>query len=502
MLESTVKQLAGADRESKLDAYMMLVRALKASNNLPDRIALQDQMGLFMQFIQRDVTTKNVTGTIDSSLANHALTLLVTFLYYPAIASTLSYDFGVFIIDYCIRCFEDNSIPKDVIRHSMQVVASQDFSPKVMTADRIGRLVAALHKLEEHMKGKSIIMSRIIIYRRLVKQSKVHMASHTDWLLDLFADMLSGMKEIRTAAVALGFEAIFTIGKEKQLSRRVMEILQLTVDDIKYIEYYVQKLLTMAGNKQESAVVPQIWSVIILLLRCPVEKWEFFSPWLEIIQKCFNSGDPHTKLEANYAWNRLVYAFYLNESSFSKTIGTVCQPFLSQLKRKVSGKFQEEFRRVVFGSICNLYYYAFKPNSTSAQVDHYWVACVRPIMQKLTTTESETKQNEKSTFSPSDNLVQATIILTGLFDSSTPRVWKEDRIAENPLVKPDELPAVDPKWIRKNADKVFAVVDPIISKSFLDMASLGSPTHKLWHTLISTVAAAASKEVKAMVRWA
>lgn len=496
MLESTVKQLAGADRESKLDAYMMLVRALKASNNLPDRIALQDQMGLFMQFIQRDVTTKNVTGTIDSSLANHALTLLVTFLYYPAIASTLSYDFGVFIIDYCIRCFEDNSIPKDVIRHSMQVVASQDFSPKVMTADRIGRLVAALHKLEEHMKGKSIIMSRIIIYRRLVKQSKVHMASHTDWLLDLFADMLSGMKEIRTAAVALGFEAIFTIGKEKQLSRRVMEILQLTVDDIKYIEYYVQKLLTMAGNKQESAVVPQIWSVIILLLRCPVEKWEFFSPWLEIIQKCFNSGDPHTKLEANYAWNRLVYAFYLNESSFSKTIGTVCQPFLSQLKRKVSGKFQEEFRRVVFGSICNLYYYAFKPNSTSAQVDHYWVACVRPIMQKLTTTESETKQNEKSTFSPSDNLVQATIILTGLFDSSTPRVWKEDRIAENPLVKPDELPAVDPKWIRKNADKVFAVVDPIISKSFLDMASLGSPTHKLWHTLISTVAAAASKEVK------
>jgi hypothetical protein len=38
MLDSTIKQLAGSDRDSKLDAYMMLTRALKASNNLPCRI--------------------------------------------------------------------------------------------------------------------------------------------------------------------------------------------------------------------------------------------------------------------------------------------------------------------------------------------------------------------------------------------------------------------------------------------------------------------------------
>ncbi len=496
MLESTIKQLAGADRESKLDAYMMLVRALKASNNLPDRIALQNQMGLFMQFIQRDITTKNATGAIDPSLTNHALTLLVTFLYFPAIASTLSHDFGVFIIDHCIRCFEDRSMPKDVVRHLMQVVASQDFSSKVMTADRVGRLVAALHKIEEHMNGKSIVMSRIIIYRRLIKQSKPHMVSHSDWLLDLFTDMLSSMKEIRAAAIALGFEAVFTIGKEKQLSRRVMEILQLTVDETKYIEYYVQRLLTMTGNKQESTAVPQVWSVIILLLRCPVDKWEFFSPWLGIIQKCFNSTDHYTKLEANYAWNRLVYALYLNEPSFSKNTTIVCQPFPTQLRRKVSGKHQEEFRRIVFGSICNLYYYAFKPNSTSTQIDHFWLGYVRPIMEILVTTRVEAKTNEKSTVVDSDNLAQAAIMLTGLFDSVTPRLWKEDRIAESPTVKPDELPAIDPKWVRRNADKVFTVVEPIISKTFLDMANPESPIHRLWRTLISAVAAAASKEVK------
>ncbi|KAH9893082.1 hypothetical protein F4778DRAFT_749654 [Xylariomycetidae sp. FL2044] len=495
MLESTIKQLAGTDRDSKVDAYTMLVRALKASNNLPDRIALQDKMSLFMQFIQRDVTLKGPNGAMDTSMVNHALTLLVTFLHFPAIASTLTHDFGIFIVDHCIRSFEDQSVPKDVVRHLMQVIAFQDFSPKVMTADRVGRLVTALHRIEEHLKGKSIIMSRILIYRRLIKQSRSHMVIHSDWLLDLFTDMLSSMKEMRAAAIALGLEASFTVGKEKQLSRRVMDILQLTVDDTKYIEFYVERLMAMAKDKADSAVVPQIWSVVILLLRCPVDRWEFFGPWLEIIQRCFNSGELHTKVEANYAWNRLVYALQLNDQSLSKTIGTVCQPFSSQLKRRVAGKQLEELRKVVVGSVCNLYYYAFKPNSTTAQIDSYWDACVRPLLQRLAFPETDKKQ-PSSTPSSTDHVTQATLILTGLLSASTPRIWKEDRVAENPLVRPDELPPLDAKWIRRNASRVFIMVEPILKRTFLDLSDAKSSSFKLWETLVGAVAIAASKEVK------
>ncbi|KAI0126923.1 Rap1-interacting factor 1 N terminal-domain-containing protein [Xylariales sp. AK1849] len=498
MLESTIKQLAGADRESKLDAYMMLVRALKVSNNLPDRIALQDKMGLFMQFIQRDVTTKTTAGNVDSSLSNHASTLLITFLNYPAIASTLSNDFGVFIIDHCIRSFEDVSVPKDVVRHLMQAVASQYFPPKVMTADRVGRLVTSLHRIEEHLKGKSIIMSRIIIYRRLIRQAKSHMTAHSDWLLDLFTDMLSSVKEIRASAIALGLEASFSIGKEKQISRRVMEILQLTVDETKYIEYYVGRLRTMAKGKDklDSAAVPQIWSVVILLMRCPVDRWEFFGPWLEIIQLCFNSGDFNTKFEANYAWNRLVYSLQLNEQSLQKTITTVCQPFLSQLKRKAMTKQGEELRRIVLGSVCNLYYYAFKPNTSPSNVDSFWDSCVPLLMQKLVSPEADGKAQASSSTGLQDHTHQATQILTGLFDSSTPRIWKEDHIAVAPLVKTEELPSLDPKWVRRNATKVFAVVEPILAKTFLDLSNSGSASAKLWRTLVGAVAFAASKEVK------
>ncbi|KAI1094126.1 hypothetical protein F5B19DRAFT_447425 [Rostrohypoxylon terebratum] len=498
MLDSTIKQLAGADRDSKIDAYTMLARALKASNNLPDRVALHDKMSLFMQFIQRDVTTKNPDGTIDSSMINHALTLLCTFFHFPAISSTLSSDFGIFIIEHCIKSFGDPAIPKDVTRHLMQVVASQDFTGKVITADRVGRLVTTLHKIEEHIKGKSIIMSRICIYRRLVKQAKSHMVTHSDWLLDLFTDMLSSLKEIRASAIALGLEASFSVGKERQLSRRVMEILQLRVEETQYIEYYISRLMSMTKDKTESASVPQVWSVIILLLRCPVDRWEFFAPFLEIIQRCFNSGDFHTKLEANYAWNRLVYCLHFNESSFSKSIATICQPFLSQLRRKGVGKQADEIRKrkVVIGGICNLYYYAFGPNLSTARVETYWDACVRPLILQLAPLKADGESVDKAAPNLPESLTQSIFILTSLFNSSSPRLWKEDRVADSTLIKPAELPVLDPKWVRRNVQRVFAVVGPILEDTFLDLANPESPSYQLWRALVSAVATAASKEVK------
>ncbi|KAI1198410.1 Rap1-interacting factor 1 N terminal-domain-containing protein [Nemania serpens] len=493
MLESTIKHLAGNDRDSKVDAYTMLVRALKTSTNLPDRIALQSKMSLFMQFIQRDIATKGGNGAIDSSLVNHALTLLSTFLHFPAIATKITSDFAVFIIDHCIRSFEDNTVPKDVVRHLMQVVASQNFAPKVMTADRVGRLVTSLHNIEDHIKGKSIIMSRILIYRRLIWQSTIHMVSHSEWLQDLFTDMLSSLKEIRSAALTLGLEASFTVAKEKQFSKKVMEIFQMSVDETHYAEYYVQALTAMTKDKSQMAAVPQIWSVVVLLLRCPIDRWEFFHPWLAVIQRCFNSGDYQTKLEANYAWNRLVYALHLYESSFSKMIGTLCQPF-NQLRRR--GKQPDELRKVIIGGLCNLYYYAFKPNSSFTHIDKYWDICVRTLIRTLAFPETDEKPSERQQPSPIDNLSEAIAILTALFDSSGVRLWKEDRIADNTLAKAAELPPLDPKWIRRNAIRVFSIMEPIITQSFLELADPESALSGLWRSLIGALAAAASKEVK------
>ncbi|KAK3300128.1 Rap1-interacting factor 1 N terminal-domain-containing protein [Chaetomium fimeti] len=487
MLESTLQQLAGGDRDSKLDAYLMLTRAWKASNNLPDRVALQEKMTLFTQFMQRDIVAKTVEGNLDTSLVNHALNLLNTFLHFPAISSTISNDFGVFIIDHCIRSFEDVSTPKDTARRLMQAISLQNFSPKVMTADRIGRLVSSLHNIEEHLKGKSIVLSRILIYRKLVQQSKQLMIVHSDWLLDMFTDMLSSLKDIRSAAISLGLEAAFSIGHEKQLSRKVMEIFNLSHEDKRYIQYYEGRLKVMSKDKHESAIVPEIWSVVILLLRIRIDKWEYTGPWLHVIQNCFNSADFPTKIRANHAWARLVYLMHLDDRALPKNLATLTTPLVSQLRRKGSGKTSAELRQAVLGGICNLFYYAFKPNTNSMLLDTYWDTSVRPVLAKLLDPAAEAAD---------DNLQQGSAILGGLFDCTTPRRWIGDHIMESSLVKPEELPPIDSKWIRHNTNRVFGVVEPILELDFLALARTDSPTCRLWRTLVSTVASAAAKEIK------
>lgn len=491
MLESTIQQLAGGDRDSKVDAYMMLTRACKASNNLPDRVALQAKMGLFLQFMQRDIVSRTPEAGIDSSLVNHALNLLITFLGFSAIASTFTNDFGVFIVDHCIRSFEDPSIPKDVARHLMQVIAWQNFSAKVMTADRVGRLVAALHNIENHVTGKSIIMSRVLIYKNLVKQARSLMVIHSDWLFDLFTDMLSTIKEIRSSAIDLGLEAAFSIGHEKQLQRKVMEVLNHVSEEKRYIEYYEERLRSMAEDKNNSATVPPIWSVVILMLRAPLYKLEYMNPWLLIIQSCFNSTDLATKIYAHQAWSRLVYLMHLDERTFRKNVVNLTKPLITQLRRKSVGKpsakTSEELQNVVFGGICNLFYYTFKPQTAPALLDGYWDSSVKPVIARVFDPAVESGQ---------DKLRHASTILGSLFDCTTPRRWKEDRIVEGSLVKPEELPALDSKWVRRNTDRVFATIQPILEKDFLALADSKSATYRLWKNLVATVASAASKEIK------
>ncbi|KAG6041807.1 hypothetical protein E4U41_001551 [Claviceps citrina] len=492
MLNSTIKQLAGSDRNSKLDAYMMLARALKASNNLPDRVALQDKMSLFMQFIQRDMTAKTTAGGLDSSLVNHSLTLLATFLHFPAIASTLNTEFGNFVMEHSIRSFEDEATPKDVVRHLMQVVAFQNFSPKVLTSDRVGRLVAAVHNIENYIKGKSIVMSRLYIYKRLIKQSQTHMATHCDWLKDMFTDMLSTVKDIRSQAISLGMEAGFTLRSERQLLRKVTEIFQTTNDAESYIDFYIHRLQSMIKERQACAAVPQIWSVVILFLRCPLDRWHYYGPWLTLVQSAFNMADSSTKQEANFAWNRYVFLTVSDSKVNPKTIGTLCQPLLSQLRRKTNPKQREEamrLRRVVMGGICNLYYYIFAPGSDKSMPDVTWDVAVKPVINQLTSLDDKPEVL-------GDGIMQAASLLVSLLDVSTPRVWRQDRIVDPTPVKPDELPAIDSRWIRKNCDKVLECVGPIIRQKFCDLAHKDSLVSRLWQALVTSVTVASAKDIK------
>jgi len=505
MLESIAQQLAGEDRNSKMDAYTTLSGSIRASDNVPELRALKEKMGLLLQFMKRDLTAKTTTGSPDAPLIVNDLILLSSFLHKKAIADLISNDFSAYLLDHSIKSFEDSGMSKEVVKHLMFVLAQQNFSPKIMTSDRVGKLIGALHELENFVKGKSIVTGRMSIYRNLVRNSPSQMLANTVWFEDLFSEMLSSIPNTRASAIDLGLESALVLGTEGKASRAFMELFQRERGDDgglpDFGEYYAARLKEMVKKKESgSANVPQIWSIPVLFLRYKPrlwEQWKFMNHWLGVIQECFNSSDQQTRLEANLAWNRLVFAVQPDEKTAPNLITMLCRPLLEQLKRKNKSTSKSKARKATLSSICVLLYYSLQPNSTVAQLDLYWDQYVVQVVGKALTPPITSDNPE----SARQDLMDACYILKALFNSTIPRPWKKTRAmdlsAPEPSMEATELPALDSKWLRKNAPRVFPVLEPILERLlYWDLNDDGETITTLWRTYITSIASPAIKEVK------
>jgi hypothetical protein len=493
MLESIVKQLAGEDRSSRIDAYLTLSGVLKASDDVPDPRALKEKMGLLTQFIQRDMSAKTASGTLDTVIINNALILLAFFVWNPPIADCLSNEFCTYVVEHAISALKDPLVSKDIIKHLLFILGRQNFSSKIMNAERVRRLIETLVDIEEHVKGRSIILGRVGIYRKLLRQTRTSMLASASWVENLFTDMTSNSREVRAPAVAFGFEAALLLGTEKQVSRAVMDLFRRDVGETKYAHSYSKRLGLMVQNKQDGDLVPQIWSIVVLFLRYrthQLEHWEFMMPWMHVIEKCFNSSDHDIKTQANLAWNRLVFAIQPDEGTVPTMIKFLGKVLDLQLKRKLAGKHAKEARRVTIGSVCNLLYYALNPNATSNQLDLYWDEYVVPLVAKTLVARDQVNSETEE-----EDLAHACDIMSSLLDTS-PKAWINSRATETAVVKADELPSIDPKWIRKNAQRVFKVLGPLMQKYFKELIKWESSIELLWSRFVSSVGAAGAKEVK------
>ncbi|CZT44388.1 uncharacterized protein RSE6_04550 [Rhynchosporium secalis] len=494
MLDSIVQQLGGKDRSSKMDAYLMFSSLLKASDNVPDMKALKSKMSILCQFIIHDLSEKLENGKSDTSLVVNALVLLSSFLQKPAITDMFPADFSLQIVEHSIKTFEDASTSKEIIRHLMFIIAQQTFSAKVLTQERVGRLIQALHGIENHIKGKSIATSRIDILRSLLRSSRSHMLANTVWFEDMFNDMLSSLKEIRALAISFGFEAAITLGAESSATRTVSNLFKLENGEKCFAEFYTDRLKVMVKNKQDwdSTAVPQIWSVVMLFLRSKTQallQWQYLSSFLEVIQLGFNASDSATRIETNLAWNRLIYAMQLNERTPAKFRSILCVALTTQLKaRKPSAS-----RSSCLNSIYILLYYALKPQSTSAQLDIYWDEFVTPIIEAC----SISAKGRADPKAARKDALEACAILQSLFDSKTPRKWDEtraiDSLQHTPMVS-SELPALDSKWLRKNSKRVFKVLHPLMEMLYWDLGNI-SEISILWKTYISSIGSPAVGEI-------
>lgn len=490
MLESATQHLASHSRNSRIDTYTALLGCSSAYNDVPGVQKLAERLPDLAKYFRRDLLAMNEeTGSLDTHLVVPALKLLTFFVDTTGILEYLPDDFCSFVMEQSIASLEDDSIPKIVVAHYMLLLAKQNFAPKYMSSERVNRLITALDGATNIVQGNRVVGQRLMVYRRLLTQARPLMIARVgDWIDHLITGMLSTIKNIRSWAIYFGLEASLSLGSTKPVSQACVDMFnRVSPEGKRVVDCIASRLTEMTNTKHDGVHVPQIWVIVILFLRSrrqQLEDWEHFKPWLLILQDCFNSSDTRVKIQANIAWNRLIYATNLNASTSPAMVKMLRQPIVSQLDRKSNQKVSKHAKQIVRSSYCTLLYYAFRPSSTYAQLDHYWEEYISQMI-------------------PCDRLTSLTDIdytcniLVALLGSSQTKVWDENRANLNEPVKPDDLHCLDPKWVRSRSAPILKVLENLLSVAdWQRRKDQEAPIILAWRSFTAAIGEAGNKEVK------
>lgn len=490
MWESAVQQLSGESRNSRLDAYMHLFGALKAYDGLLDGNGIGEKIRLITQYLQRDIRLESGEyETLDINLVTYALKLLTVLVWNPQLATHLPDEFRSFVIDRATTALQEPKTPKSITSHYMHLLSTQTFQQKIMTGNRASKLLTILQNITDNVNGNAVIAQRLMIYQRLLTQCKPSMATHANmWVQHLLTGLFHHIKDTRTKAVTFGMQAATTFGPNVSISNAVRTTLSTPLEDGReYLSEMIENLMRMISSREKGVHVPQIWSIVILLLRTrksPVEQWEHFKDWLLVIQKCFNCSDSAIKTQAILAWNRFVYAVSPSESTGISMVRMLSKPILSQIERRKIEKLGTQPNSTALSSYCNLLYYAFRQSASHKQLDLFWKEYVLPPFSTV------------FNFGPTIN-DRASQILSSLLWNPQLKIWSENRANEATKLEPDELPVLDCKWVRSRVSTVLEVFESLFETSmWREDDPYASSIALAWTSFSKALGEASSKEIK------
>ncbi len=498
MLQSVTGRLTQASRDLRLDTYKALLRSLAAHDEIPKKETLGGYLAGFLDFVRRDIVAKQpATAIIDTELVTSALKVLSAMVCTQCLVDAMPEDFCIFVAEKAISSLEHQEIPKIVIDHYMQLLGRQKFSERVINPARVNRLLSSLNELEDRLKGNRVIGLKVAIYQRLLLQSRNLMVGRAgQWLEFLIVCFASSIKDIRTRAITFGTDAALALGETATVSQTCLDLLNREhPSGAKIVDSLGSRMHELLKDEDGAIHVPQIWSVVVLFLRSrhhQIERWEHLTNWFGIMQRSFNSSDAKVKRQANIAWNRLVSAISLDTSTALSMIKMLRQPIAAQLERKSSEKHPKTARQVACSSYCNLLYFAFRPQSPQEQLDLYWkrldLYWENFVIPVLSPKPSSTKSDHEF----------ACQVLAAVLSSPEPRSWEQNRAHQaSLLIKPEELPCLDPKWVRHRAAKIISIFEGLLLQSNCPSLDDFQKSHFFfaWQNFTKALGEAASKDV-------
>lgn len=483
MLESILQALASTERSKKLDTYITFANTLKAYDEIPDMKAMEEKLPTLCGFIRRDLDAKlEDGGNTDSQLIQQAIKFLVILVWTPRLVEAMDDANATFFLENAVLRIEDPTTPKIIVNHNLHLLAQQKFPPRIVTAERANRIITALETLDDRVTGKSITKERIDIYYKLLFQAKgVMLARVNDWMDNLFGGLLSSVPEVRNRALICVAEVSRVLGKEKILPKTLTNIFSRIVKGKRMFDSIKERLEQFIKDG-EGIFVARMWGIVLLLVKSIGDHWEFFTPWLRIIEGCFNVSDKDVKVEAQVAWSKLIYSVNVGPNTTRKLLGLLCKPLEQYLDPKNGHSNTKKPRKAAMANVSVLLYYGFRPNASSKQLSEIWDVVVVGLVEKMA-------------LSSKDEVAEGVAILSAMFDG-TPKLWAETRVLSAPPMAAEDVPRLDPKWVRSNSSLVLRTLEVALCRGPWHGEEANKGVKPLWKKFTKTLADAGSKEIK------
>ncbi|KAF2760333.1 hypothetical protein EJ05DRAFT_498292 [Pseudovirgaria hyperparasitica] len=487
MLQAVIDQLAEEGRDARGDAYVVLQGALKHYEEVPGGVkALVERIPTLLGYIERDMGSE---GVMNMTVVTQAIKFTVALLHIPQAANAMDDDFREFVVERAIAILADSNAPKAFTNHYLNLVGHQKFPSHIMTDKRVERLLEILNPIHDRVKGNSMVIVRLHVYRRLILQSPQSMASRlTPWLENVFHAMVSSIKEIRSRAIDVGLLAAKEFSSLKHTHIATSAILDHESKVGKsYINYIVARLTQMAAKQEEAFQVPQIWSIVVLLMKerpGHLDTWRHLKSWLRVFEKVLKNSEDNVRKQAVLAWNRFVYVVILRDG--------VSDSMANLLRKVISVWFQDDKtekttsngRTHATMAYATLLYYSLRPGLPTQSHCHSW----RNFVSEMAfPTDGE--------FGLDASVI--TQVLHRLLMRGQIKFWNEGKVFETPSSATlEDLPHLDSKWIRQNIALVLQPIrlclnsgpwEPTINKS--------TSVKDMWLSFTQALAEAGVKEV-------
>ncbi|KAG0133462.1 hypothetical protein HOY82DRAFT_669073 [Tuber indicum] len=486
MLDSIIQALESTERSKKIDAYVTFSNGMKAYDNILNLALIEEKLLSLCVFIKRDFDAKlDESGKSDSQLIQQAIKVLTILAWTLRLAESMDDGMASWFLQTAIDRVQDGHTPKLIVNHLLHFLAQQRFPQRIMTSERANQIITALDSLDQRVTGKSITKERIDIYFRLLSQARQAMLTRVnDWMDNLFGGLLSSVKEVRNRALACVAEIPRALGSEKSTARCLSNIFSRDTANGKRMFELIKERLELFIKDGEGVFVARMWGVVLLLIRVTAaEQWEFFTHWLRVIEGCFNVSDKDVKVEAQIAWQKLIYAMNIGPTTARKLLELLCKPLGQYLDPKNALSNTKRPRMAAMVNISVLLYYGFRPNAPHKQLSEIWDVVVVGVLERLA-------------LSSKDEVEGGCKILSAVFEGSIQKPWSEDRVLKPPTMSPNELPRLDPKWVRTNSAMVLRTVETALRRTPWKTSETEDGPKLLWVRFVKAVSDAGSKEIK------